>query len=71
MLNYELTTDEILDLYRKYITKDEDELEELRDFIENPVPHDTNVIATLRHSAQKNLDNGDKRYRKVLEALEV
>lgn len=70
MLNYELTTDEILDLYRKHITKDEDELEELRDFIENPVPHDTNVIATLRDSAQKNLDNGDKRYKKILEVLE-
>lgn len=58
-----------IDLYRKHITKDEDELNKLRDFIENP-PHDTNVLASLRDAAQKKVDSGDKRYRKILEALE-
>ena len=58
-----------LDLYRKHITKDEDELAELRDFMENPL-HDTNVLSSLRDAAQKKLDSGDKSYRKILEALE-
>lgn len=67
MLNYDLTLDEILDLYKKVAT--EEELAELREELENP-PEGENVIARLRDSAQWHVDQGHKRYERILRALE-
>lgn len=66
-LNYDLTLEQILDLYKGIAT--EEELEELAERWNDPDSSE-NVLARLRDSAQWNLDRGDRRYKKILETLE-
>ena len=73
MLNYNITIDEIIDTFEEILEEDEfdqDEMDELREQWENPVPSSTNVLAGIRDNAQKKVDDGDERFQRILDLVE-
>ena len=68
MLNYELTAKQVTNLYKGLTTAEERAA--IRERLENP-PAGENTIAMLRDAAQKAVDNGNGRYRRILRALEA